>query len=256
MVLHTRYSATAESWRLLDLVLDSFASDQLSLPTAARLRAKSNVGFCASRDFPYFPIPFKETETTAVLKAVEAAVAAAILDARNGVDVERRITIDLERTTAFLFQAYLATVGGLGKLDPEVKHLLKGLPFFLFSFFFGRSGKLASNRSESNSDSLKDTDLLKAQSNPYRRMSANLYETKRPGEYYHIHGSLEASTTLGMIGLEPFRPDLQTHEEISSTIESAVKQFTVEELEQMNAKNRQAGVPVLKHEDFLKTPHV
>ncbi|KAI6278252.1 hypothetical protein MCOR14_010556 [Pyricularia oryzae] len=225
MVLHTRYSATAESWRLLDLVLDSFASDQLSLPTAARQRAKSNVGFCASRDFPYFPIPFKETETTAVLKAVEAAVAAAILDARNGVDVERRITIDLERTTAFLFQAYLATVGGLGKLDPEVKHLLK------------------------------DTDLLKAQSDPYRRMSANLYETKRPGEYYHIHGSLEASTTLGMIGLEPFRPDLQTHEEISSTIESAVKQFTVEELEQMNAKNRQAGVPVLKHEDFLKTPH-
>lgn len=87
-------------------------------------------------------------------------------------------------------------------------------------------------------------------------MSANLYETKRPGEYYHIHGSLEASTTLGMIGLEPFRPDLQTHEEISSTIESAVKQFTIEELEQMNAKNRQAGVPVLKHEDFLKTPHV
>lgn len=142
MVLHTRYSATAESWRLLDLVLDSFASDQLSLPTAARLRAKSNVGFCASRDFPYFPIPFKETETTAVLKAVEAAVAAAILDARNGVDVERRITIDLERTTAFLFQAYLATVGGLGKLDPEVKHLLKGLPFFLFSFFLFAAGNL------------------------------------------------------------------------------------------------------------------
>lgn len=87
-------------------------------------------------------------------------------------------------------------------------------------------------------------------------MSANLYETKRHGEYYHIHGSLEASTTLGMIGLAPFRPDLETHEEIVSTIEGAVRKFTIEELEEMNAANKQAGVPVLKHDDFLKTPHV
>lgn len=101
-----------------------------------------------------------------------------------------------------------------------------------------------------------DTDLLKAQSDKYRRMSANLFETKRPGEYYHIHGSLEASTTLRMIGLEPFRPDLETHEAVVKTIESAVKQYTIEELEEMNAENRQAGVMALKHEDFLKTPHV
>lgn len=220
----SRYSAGDESRRLLDLLLDESALDQSSLPAGVRCRAK-NVTFKSSRDFPYFPIPFKETETSAALKALEAAAAAALLDARNGGDGERRITIDLERTTAFLFQAYLATVGGLGKLDPEVKKLLK------------------------------DTDLLKAQSDSYRRMSANLYETKRPGEYYHIHGSLEASTTLKMIGLEPFRPDLKTHEEISNTIEAAVKKFTVEELEQMNAEHKQAGVPVLKHEDFLKTQH-
>lgn len=36
-----------------------------------------------------------------------------------------------------------------------------------------------------------DTDLLQAQSNLYRRLSANLYETKNPGEYFHLHGSLE-----------------------------------------------------------------
>lgn len=87
-------------------------------------------------------------------------------------------------------------------------------------------------------------------------MSANLYETKNPGEYYHIHGSLEASTTLKMIGLEPYRPDLQTHESIVDTIEPAVRKFSIEELETMNAANRQAGVPALKHEDFVKTEHV
>lgn len=87
-------------------------------------------------------------------------------------------------------------------------------------------------------------------------MSANLFRTKRPGEYYHIHGSLEASTTLRMIGLEPFRPDLDTHEEIVNTIETAVEQYTLEDLEKINAENRQAGVIAFKHEDFLKTPHV
>lgn len=87
-------------------------------------------------------------------------------------------------------------------------------------------------------------------------MSANLYETKTAGDYYHIHGSLEASTTLRMIGLEPFRPDLDTHEKIVAAIETAVKHFTVDELEKLNMANRQAGVMVLKHEDFIQTPHV
>jgi len=87
-------------------------------------------------------------------------------------------------------------------------------------------------------------------------MSANLYETKRPGEYYHIHGSLEASTTLQMLGLEPFRPDLVDHNAIVDTIESKVKLHTIEELEELNLQNRQAGIPALKHEEFLRTQHV
>lgn len=87
-------------------------------------------------------------------------------------------------------------------------------------------------------------------------MSANLYATAEKGEYYHIHGSLEASTTLRMIGLESHRPDLKTHEDIVGVIEPAVQQFTVDELEALNAKNRQAGVKAYKHEDFLRTPHV
>jgi hypothetical protein len=58
-----------------------------------------------------------------------------------------------------------------------------------------------------------DTDLLAAQSNQYRRMSANMYRTKE-GKYYHIHGSLEATTTLNMIGLPGHRPDLDDYDEI------------------------------------------
>ena len=70
-----------------------------------------------------------------------------------------------------------------------------------------------------------DTDLLDAQSILYRRMSANMYKTKE-GKYYHIHGSLEATTTLNMIGLEGHRPDLVEYNDVvrvpSPTLEADV----------------------------------
>jgi hypothetical protein len=87
-------------------------------------------------------------------------------------------------------------------------------------------------------------------------MSANLYKTKNSGEFFHIHGSLEASTTLNMIGLEGHRPDLTDYEEIIKVIESQVQKYSAAELEQMNKERRQAGVTVYKYEDFIKTPHV
>lgn len=101
-----------------------------------------------------------------------------------------------------------------------------------------------------------DTDLLKAQAILYRRLSANLYETKNAGEYFHIHGSLEAGKTLNMIGLEAYRPDLTDYRECIDVIEKHVKQYTAEELEVMNAEISQAGVTALKWEDFKKTSHV
>ncbi|KAF5587291.1 CAIB BAIF family enzyme [Fusarium pseudoanthophilum] len=216
------YSSVEESKRIFDYLCGQF--DEVAFPAAVK-ELKDNIEFTSARDAPYFPIPFKETETTAALKAVEGAVASLLAKTVDGESQPKKINVNLEKTTAFLCQAYMAKVGGLGKLDPGVKALLK------------------------------DTDLLQAQSNPYRRMSANLYETKNAGEYYHIHGSLEASTTLKMIGLEPFRPDLQTHESIVAAIEPAVRQFSIDELESMNAARRQAGVPALKHEDFVKTQH-
>ncbi|CAG9942307.1 unnamed protein product [Clonostachys rosea f. rosea IK726] len=218
-----KYSSISESSRIFHVLLDTL-SDGISIPDAA-LGKKENVKFTGERDRPYFPIPFKETETTAALKAVESIIAASLADSKYGENSTRSIVVDQEKTTAFLFQAYLARIGGLGKLDKDVRKLLK------------------------------DTDLLQAQSNGYRRMSANLYATAEPGEYYHIHGSLEASTTLGMIGLPSHRPDLDTHEKIVGVIEPAVQKFTVAELEKLNAENRQAGVKAYQHDEFLKTPH-
>ncbi|KAH7353710.1 CoA-transferase family III domain-containing protein [Plectosphaerella cucumerina] len=216
------YSSKAESARILDIVT-SLVNDA-ALPAAA-VAQKSNINFTSTRDAPYFPIPLKETEVTAALKAIEGSLAAALAATKDQEPKARRIRVDLEKTTAFLFQAYLARIGGLGKLDKDVRSLLK------------------------------DTDLLQAQSDPYRRMSANLYRTADADEYYHIHGSLEASTTLQMIGLPSHQPNLKTHADIVAAIEPAVERHTVAELEALNAKHRQAGVKAFKHEEFLQTPH-
>jgi hypothetical protein len=59
-----------------------------------------------------------------------------------------------------------------------------------------------------------------------------------------------------MIGLEPYRADLTDYRECIDTIESHVKQFTAEQLELMNARERQAGVTVLKWGDFKQSKHV
>lgn len=113
------------------------------------------------------------------------------------------------------------------------------------------------NKADPNAKKLlKNTDLLAAQSIQYRRLSANLYRTKNPGEYYHIHGSLEATKTLNMIGLEGHRPDMTDYRECIDLIESHVMRYTSDELEKLNAENKQAGVPCLKPEEFDSTPHV
>lgn len=80
----------------------------------------------ANTGSPYFPSPLKQTEAITALKAVEAGVACAIADLKDGSTV-RSIDVDLERATAFLFSTYLATVGGMDKAHPKVKQLLKGV---------------------------------------------------------------------------------------------------------------------------------
>lgn len=134
------YSSVKEARNVLERVL------QLA-PVPEEIAAKArNVEFVSASDLPYFPIPFKETELGAALKAVEASIGLAIAELRrtasaadatqNGVAsqlAERgsqngapRIKIDLERTTAFLFQTYLTSIGGFTKPEKGATQFLKG----------------------------------------------------------------------------------------------------------------------------------
>lgn len=225
MTSDTVYSVLDNAQQIFDNLIKDNA---LPIPSDARELAK-NVKFLLPRPSAdaadsdvVLPCPLKQCETVSALKAVEASIANAIGKLRFG--FEQSVEIDLQHATLFLFMAYLATVDGLGKLNPEVKK------------------------------KLVDTDLLQAQSNLYRRMSANLYKTKDE-KYYHIHGSLEAGVTLNMIGL-PAHDETQTdYQQIIKTIGDAVAKFTAEELETMNAERRQAGTTCYTREQFLETPH-
>lgn len=102
---------------------------------------------------------------------------------------------------------------------------------------------------------MADTDLNRAQSVLYRRMSANLYRTKNPNEYYHIHGSLDADVTLQMLGLPKENPAMTDYHAIIEYIESAVQKFTAAELDALNITHRQAGIQALTWPQFQATPH-
>jgi hypothetical protein len=104
--------------------LRSLVGDQLSPEVNFHLD-KVLFSTCSDGHKIYFPCPFKENEAAASLKAVEAAVVAAIADLRYGAQ-RRKIDVNLEKTAAFLFSTYVATIGGLGKGDPGVKSKLKG----------------------------------------------------------------------------------------------------------------------------------
>ncbi|RAL10945.1 CoA-transferase family III [Aspergillus homomorphus CBS 101889] len=196
---------------------------ELSIPLEV---IPKTVRFNSRSDRIYYPTPFKVTETLAALKGIEGALAAAIADLRFGTECEgRQVTIDLERATLFGFQALIAKVNGCSRSDPGIKKYLK------------------------------DTDLHAAQSNLYRRLAANMYRTKNENEFFHLHGSLNPSKTLNMIGLASHRSDRIEYDEIIRLIQAHVEQWTAAELEQVNLESKQAGVTVYTYKQFCDTPH-
>ncbi|RMJ24027.1 CAIB BAIF family enzyme [Aspergillus sp. HF37] len=217
------YSPVEEAQRIFEFLCDRTA--QLNISSAAA-QIKDRVSFNTAHDRIYYPIPLKVTETLAALKGVEGAVAAALGDVRFGPSPDaRKVSVNLEKATAFGFQALVAKVDGLSRTYPGVKA------------------------------KLKDTDIHSAQSNLYRRLAANLYRTKNESEFFHLHGCLNPTATLNMIGLDGYRNDIYEYEEIVELIENHVRQYSAEELEELNRDRRQAGVTAYRHEDFINSQH-
>ena len=122
---NSRYSVL-DGARKATNTLRKLAAEQLS-PSILQHLEDATLTTATDGTQIYFPCPFKETEALVALKSVEASVVAAIAAVRYPQDQpKRKIEINLERTTTFLFSTYIATVGGLGKQDAKVKSKLKG----------------------------------------------------------------------------------------------------------------------------------
>ncbi|KAI1743779.1 CoA-transferase family III [Xylaria scruposa] len=217
------YSVSNNANRALKILLQASQSE---LPAEFFRYSKDVVfdGRSTTGDSVCFPCPLRQQEACAALKALEGCAVAAIADLQRK-ECRREIVVNLEQVTCFLMSAYITTLDGLDKSNSKIR------------------------------DRLPDTDLHDAQSILYRRLSAGLYETRNPGVFYHIHGSLDASTTLSMIGLPPFLPGLTDYGQCIKTIESSVKQFSTAELELRNQRFRQAGVAALTLKQYRETPH-
>ncbi|EAZ63933.2 hypothetical protein PICST_86521 [Scheffersomyces stipitis CBS 6054] len=213
----SNYSQLEETTRIFRLLLDS------GILPAEFTQLAAHVKFYNESNQLSVPCPLKQTELISALKGVEALLALKLSKSRfnnNG-----SADIDLQHALLFLFSTYCSSVNGYHKGD-----------------------KLQVSKY------LKQTDLNQAQSDPYRRMSANLYRTKDK-RFYHIHGSLDATTTLKMIGLPAFIPGLTDYNEIVKIYQDRLDTFNCDELEAMNVQNKQAGIEALKPEQFLQSEH-
>ncbi|CAJ2508811.1 Uu.00g138370.m01.CDS01 [Anthostomella pinea] len=88
-----------------------------------------------------------------------------------------------------------------------------------------------------------------------------MYETSTPGQYYHIHESLDPEPTLKFLGLtseEELKEwrSLEDWREVVKVIAPRVKEHSREHMDSLNNnKTKQAGTMVLRHKEFVLTEH-
>ncbi|KAG4277062.1 hypothetical protein FPRO04_14207 [Fusarium proliferatum] len=87
---------------------------------------------------------------------------------------------------------------------------------------------------------------------PIRRLTSNIYRTK-DGRWYHLHGSMNATPTMEMLGVQDV--DVSIEEAIQIYAEK-VAQWDSEEIEKVaNDRFKQAGVICYEPEEFLSSEH-
>uniref|UniRef100_A0A060T306 ARAD1A05390p n=1 Tax=Blastobotrys adeninivorans TaxID=409370 RepID=A0A060T306_BLAAD len=211
------YSIQSESEKILgSLVKDS----RLPIPEEARKLAdrtkfpKENVV-----NDPFMPMPLKISECSSALWGLIGTLGNAIQKERYGIDQDAIVNTDL--ATLYLLSAPIATINGVGLREPEVAQR-----FAQFDL-----GNMAET---------------------YRRLATNVYRTK-DGRYFHLHGSLNATPTLTMLGVPLSKPGLE-YDEVVKMHQSEVEKYDSRWLDvTANEKYRQAGTICYTPEEFLQT---
>lgn len=211
--------------------LQSEAKDILlnRLITDSRLNVPESVKKCAQRtNFvtenvqrkPFIPAPLKMTESSTALWAFLGAFGNAIAEARYGVK-DQECNVNSDRASLYLLAAVVATLGGKSIRDPELAPRL-----------------LAYDKGN--------------MSQVYRRMCTTIYQTK-DSRYFHLHGSLNSTPSLTMLGLPLSQPDLDFDQSVKIYNDEVSKHDSRWLDVTANERYRQAGTICYTPEEFLET---
>ncbi|KAK5028752.1 hypothetical protein LTS07_006131 [Exophiala sideris] len=199
-------------------------NSDLDMPQAM-LEEASKVIFTPNVE-PFMPTPMKMSESVSALWACIGLFASAVCQQRYKIQKSERIEVDVYTATLMLFSLNLFQFDDMikdGEIETQIAHIDKG-----------RIGET------------------------YRSLATNIYMTS-DGRYFQLHGSLDTTSVLNMLGLPQHRLDLQVAEHrnaIKDIYKNAVATYDSASLEiEVNERWRQPGVTCLTLDEFAETNH-
>ncbi|KAJ4178459.1 hypothetical protein NW755_013174 [Fusarium falciforme] len=214
----SRYSIFSESARILNQVL--LSDPKLDLPPSFAEAAKK-VEFVGGDDQPFVLTPLKITESCASLTALVATAANVVAAERYGIPYQG-VQVNTDVATLFLESVLLPTIGG----KPFTQH----------------------------PQMIKELAKMDIHQNmkPIKFYATNIYRTK-DGRWFHLHGSMNAGPTMGMLGVDD--ADV-TPQEAIEIYAKKVASWESEDIEETaNNKFDQAGVVCRTPEEFFSSEH-
>jgi hypothetical protein len=194
--------------------------DRLGLPEEVKEAASRTTFSKDAISDPYFPTCLKFSESSAALWALVATYGNAITKTRY--DLEQDVVINSDAASLFLLSSALVRLNGKTLQDPEIaSRYMK----------YDRGGMMQ----------------------PSRRLCTNIYPTK-DGRWFHLHGSMDATKTLTMLGLHDGDFDPKDEEKIIQKYSDRVSEFDSDWLDlEANEHYRQPGTICLKPEEYLES---
>ncbi|KAH9992256.1 CAIB/BAIF family enzyme [Xylariaceae sp. FL0662B] len=219
------YTIQREAARILHTVL--LPDPRLQIPPSVRRLAPRTRFSESARAQPFLPAPVKCTESSAALWGLLATFGNAISAERWG-----------------------SSVPGIGKEEgQDVAVDSDAASLFLFSFLFlrvGGRGPVTADPALARRCAVYDT---RDQMAPWRRLVTSVYPTA-DGRWFHLHGGLDSSPCLRMLGL-PTHVEVRDEMEAIARLGERVGQFEARWLDvEANEHWRQAGGICLTPEEY------
>ncbi|KAI1761931.1 CoA-transferase family III [Hypoxylon sp. FL1150] len=212
------YTIQKEASRILHSVL--LRDSRLQIPESVKAAAQRTSFDASALQAPFLPAPVKCTESSAALWALLATFGNAIAGERYGL-ADQRVVVNSDVASLFLFSFLLLRVGGKPISDPELRRRY----------------------------SIYDTT---SQFTHWRRLVTNVYPT-RDGRWFHLHGGLDSTPCLKMLGL-PEQRDLAEEMDAIEGLSETVRKFDADWLDiEANEFWRQAGGICLTPEEYRES---